>query len=70
MIIIITIIIGSTSAGFFIVGGRKGKTTRTTINSSQFKGSNDNEKFKEVSQQVDDLKKVIEDLQKKLMSVN
>lgn len=67
-IIIIAIIMGGISAAFFAVGGRK-KYSETPISDSQ-KAIHDDEKFRQVSQQVDELQKVIEALQKKLISAS
>ncbi len=59
---------GGISGAFFAAGGRKG-STRTAILASQ-KGIHDDETFRQVSQQVEDLKKVIDDLKKKLISAS
>jgi hypothetical protein len=65
-IMLITVIMGGISGAFFVAGGRK-EATRTAVWASQ-KGTHDDETFRQVSQQVEDLKKVIDDLQKKLAS--
>jgi hypothetical protein len=53
MIILITIIMGGISGAFFATGGRKG-STRTAVLASQ-KATHDDETFRQVSQQVEDL---------------
>lgn len=67
-IIIITIIMGGISAAFFAAGGKKKSPETPTLVSE--KGIHEDEKFRQISQQVEDLKKVIEDLQKKLVVIN